>query len=88
MGEDLFRRRGGDQADICAAGRGAGGVRRDLLACLVQVDLAGAELEGAAPGAEGDRAHAQHPLVEADGLAQVGDGQDEVVQAGDGDRRH
>jgi len=62
-------------------------VRGDLLPGLVQVDLAGAELQRAAAGAEGDRAHPQHPLVEASGPVQVGDRQDQVIQADDGDRR-
>ena len=88
MGEDFPGRGRGDQAQVGAAGRGPGGVRGGLLPGLVQVDLAGAELQGAAPGAEGDRAHAQDPLVEAGGLVQVGDGQDQVVQAGDADRWH
>ena len=61
-------------------------VRGDVLPGLVQVDFAGAELQGAAPGAERDRAHAQDPLVEVSALVQVGDGQDQVVEAGDGDR--
>jgi hypothetical protein len=54
----------------------------------VQVDLAGAEGQRAAARAEGDRLHAQHPLVERDGPLGVGHGQHEMVQAGDGDRRH
>ena len=86
MGEDFPGRGRGDQAQVRAAPRGPGGVRGDLLPGLVQVDLAGAEFQGAAPGAEGDRAHAQHPLVEASRLVEVGDGQDQVVQAGDGHR--
>ena len=86
MGEDLSGRSRSDQAQVRAAPRGPGGVRGDFLPGPVQVDLADAEVQGAAPGAEGDRAHAQDPLVEVSALVQVGDGQDQVVQAGDGDR--
>jgi hypothetical protein len=61
-------------------------MRRDLSPSLVQVDLAGAELQGAASGTERHRAHAQHAPVEPGGLLHVGDGQHEVIQAGDRDR--
>jgi len=87
MGEDLIWRGGGEQAKVRAAGHRAGRVRGDLPPGLVQVDLAGAELQGTPPVSEDDGPHPEHPFVEAAGQVHVGDRQDKMVQAGDGDCR-
>jgi hypothetical protein len=47
----------------------------------VQIELVGAEPQRAPAVPEGDRLHAEHAHVEVDGLVDVGDGQDQVVDA-------
>src|SRR4029453_4491700 len=54
---------------------------------LVGLELGAAEPQGRPGGAEGDWLHAEHADVEVDGLVEVGDGEDQVVDPVDDDRR-
>jgi 8-oxo-dGTP pyrophosphatase MutT (NUDIX family) len=76
----------GDQADIDRSWSGSAGLGLQLVTRLVQVELVGAEAEGAAVGAEGDRLHAEHADIEVDGLVDVGNGEDQMVNAVDDHR--
>jgi hypothetical protein len=55
----------------------------ELLASLVEVDLLLAERERLAPTRERDDLHAQYPLVEATRELDVGDSEDDVIEAQD-----
>lgn len=67
-------------------GRGAVRPGRELPADLVQVDLLPPEGEAPAAAGEGDRLHAQDPLVERQGAVDRGHGEDHVVQPVDSHR--
>ena len=64
-----------------SAPTGSAGLGLKLVTRLVEVELVGAEPQGATAGAEGDRLHAEHADIEVDGievdgLVDVGDGED------------
>src|SRR4029453_18452676 len=82
----LIKRGGGDQAHIGRSWGGSAGLGFQFATRLVQVKLVAAEPQGAAAGAEADRLHAQHADIEVDGLVDVGDGEDQVVDPVDDER--
>src|ERR1700722_6091207 len=83
MCDHLGDRRLGDEAEIAGAGGRLVGDEAGGVVGRVQVDLLLAEFEGGGPFPETNALHAEHLRVEVAGLGDVGDGQYEVVEAGD-----
>lgn len=80
LGPDLVDRFVDDETEIGAAGTGVCGLRFELAAGLVQVDLAASEGQRPPIAFEGDGPHPQHPLVEVDRRVEVLDGQHQMIQ--------
>jgi hypothetical protein len=85
MRDDLRDGRRRDEADVEAARRGRRGLRFEFVAGLMQVDLLAAEGERAASALEGPDVHVEHAAVELARRVDVAGGQDDVVDAVDGE---
>ncbi|KAG0751414.1 hypothetical protein G6F24_014347 [Rhizopus arrhizus] len=85
MGQHIGSRRARDQAQIGTARRGLRGVRLQRCTGRVQVDLLLAELQRSAAGAETHDLHAKHALIEVTAALDVGNGEDQMVEAVDED---
>jgi hypothetical protein len=69
-----------DQADVRASRRRAQRLGLELLAGLVEIDLAAPEGQRGAPGAEGHHVHAEDPVVEPDGRLDARHRQHEMIK--------
>jgi hypothetical protein len=72
-----------DEAQITRARRWLVGNEAGNFVGGVQVDLLLAKAQRGAPFAEGDDLHPQHPCIETAGARDIGDGQDEMIEAFD-----
>lgn len=80
----IAERHGGDEAEIGGAGGGTSRLRLELSPDLMQVDLLITEGKRLPPLTERDHLHAEDAGVEAACHADVGDGENEVIDAVDG----
>ena len=78
---DSFERNVGREAEVDRARCRPARLWLELTTGLVQVQLLIAERERSPSLAERDRRHAEHPLIERDRLIEIGDGEDDVVDA-------
>jgi hypothetical protein len=86
VGDQPVRWGRGDQTHINRSGCGSTGLGFQFVTRQVNVELVLAEPKGATASAEGDRLHAEHADIEVDGLLDVGDGKDQMVDPVDDDR--
>src|ERR1700726_2113415 len=83
MRHHLGKRRLGDEAQIARARcRSVGDEARDIVGRM-QIDLLLPEAQRGAALAEGHHRHAEHPRIEVTGMADIGDGQHEMVETRD-----
>ena len=79
VADDLFQRRGGDEADIAGAAGGVRGLGRKLVPALVQFDHLLAKRQRLAPALD-DQLQAQDLGVKVHGDVNIGNGQNQVVE--------
>jgi hypothetical protein len=83
MRDHLGERRLGDEAQIARARSRLVGDQPGDVVGRMQVDLLLPEAKRDPPFAEGHHRHAEHPGIEFAGMADIGDGQHEMVETRD-----